>query len=633
MTSAPGKLQLTFAELFERRLKTMPGKKTKIQITVHAEVRYTFGSTSELESKDWGPFHANIPQLSKKDMYKFMMYTLLKNGFNILSTQTTEEIGATIITHKKSFFKHHKMGRLKLESFFLNNKNKIKIHGSETCVIDYIWHEVKGQRGFKTYTYEKLSDELSKYDTTEEFPYLSTQEIVNWIRECHSNISVHAYTATYKKFMKHISDRPDIILTFVVKDHHLHSITDPELKKIASSSNKKGSVNLFQHMSEVKWIRRHDKFIKYEDITDQTENSIIICPPEMKIHTTVCQYMLRYNYYVEYLHFSNNGQLDSFVDHKNNMYVEDNDYESRKLICNQMRETYNVHDFLWANHSWTSLPNSLFKMMNGYLPESSYNNKTREMLDRFYPRAIQWCSFKDKPKNLVNIDICKQFPSILINNTTVIPIYTIHDHVEIFEGTQKMDNNKALYYPELNESGEFYIDTFEIKKFDQNIKIEAAFYHAILIKFLVYKLGMPVSNIKRKLIAKHGIRCDTLSEFMLYLFKNFPEKEAKKRSVSFIGDLGRKYNLTDYGFTCQDLQPCQDVWTQGLIDKKSVSIDNFENLYLVREQKIERILSDHTSINRFVISGSILQCLSLLKRNWTEQSELFSINTDGFFYN
>lgn len=30
MTSTPGKLKLTFAELFERRLKTMPGKKTKI---------------------------------------------------------------------------------------------------------------------------------------------------------------------------------------------------------------------------------------------------------------------------------------------------------------------------------------------------------------------------------------------------------------------------------------------------------------------------------------------------------------------------------------------------------------------------------------------------------------------------
>ena len=57
--------------------------------------------------------------------------------------------------------------------------------------------------------------------------------------------------------MKHTSNRPDVILTFFVKDHHCHPITDPELKRIASSCNQKGSVNLFQHMSELKWTRRH----------------------------------------------------------------------------------------------------------------------------------------------------------------------------------------------------------------------------------------------------------------------------------------------------------------------------------------------------------------------------------------
>ena len=113
MTSAPGKLKLTFAELFERRLKTMPGKKTKIQITVLAEVTYTIGSASELESKEWGPFHISIPKLTKSDMYKLFIYILLTNGFSILSTQTIEEVGAKIITHKKSFFKDHIMGRLK----------------------------------------------------------------------------------------------------------------------------------------------------------------------------------------------------------------------------------------------------------------------------------------------------------------------------------------------------------------------------------------------------------------------------------------------------------------------------------------------------------------------------------------
>ena len=133
------------------------------------------GATSELESKSWGPFQISIPKLSKKDIYKLMLYVLLTNGFNILSTQTIEEVGATIITHKKSYFKHHKMGRLKLESFFLDNKNLIKVRGPDTCFLDYIWYGVKGKRSFKTYTYEKLSDELVEYSS--HYPFMSTQEI------------------------------------------------------------------------------------------------------------------------------------------------------------------------------------------------------------------------------------------------------------------------------------------------------------------------------------------------------------------------------------------------------------------------------------------------------------------------
>ena len=225
MTSAPSKLKMAYAELFERRLKTMPGKKTKIQITVLAEVRYTIGSTSELESKERGPFHISIPKLTKSDMYKLFIYILLTNGFSILSTQTIEEVGAKIITHKKSFFKDHKMGRLKLESFFLDNRKKLKVLDDYTCVIDYIWSEIKGKHGFKKYTYDSLADELADYSTSR--PFMSTQEIINWVKEHHpSNISVHAYTATYTKFMSYISHAPDVVLIFFVKHHHVHPITD-----------------------------------------------------------------------------------------------------------------------------------------------------------------------------------------------------------------------------------------------------------------------------------------------------------------------------------------------------------------------------------------------------------------------
>ena len=312
---------MTFAELFERRLKLIPGKKTKIQITVLAEVRYTIGSTSELESKEWGPFHISIPKLTKSDMYKLFIYILLTNGFSILSTQTIEEVGAKIITHKKSFFKDHKMGRLKLESFFLDNRKK-KVRDDYTCVIDYIWSEIKGKHGFKKYTYESLADELADYSTSR--PFMSTQEIINWVKEHHpSNISVHAYTATYTKFMSYISHAPDVVLMFFVKDHHVHPITDPEFKKVASSKNQIGTVNLFEHMSELKWTRRHDKFTMYDDLTPKNQNNIIVCPEDLDVRTAICQYMQTSGYYVEYMHFNNNGKLDGFLDHKN-MFVENN---------------------------------------------------------------------------------------------------------------------------------------------------------------------------------------------------------------------------------------------------------------------------------------------------------------------
>ena len=464
-----------------------------------------------------------------------MLYVLLTNGFTILSIQTIEEVGATIITHKKSFFKNHKMGRLKLESFFLDNKNKLKVRRKDTCVIDYLWHEVKGKRGFKTYTYEKLSEEL--IDFAESYPFMSTQEIIDWVQECHSNISVHAYTSTYKKFIKHIFNTPDIVLTFFVQDHHLHPITDPELKRVASSCNQKGSINLFEHMSELKWSRRHEQFVMYENIDNEIQNHIIVCPPEMQVKTAVCEYMQKSNYYVEYLHFNNNGQLDGFLDHKNNMYVENNDYETRKKICDKLFNIYYVDDFMWANQSYTALANSLFIIMIGYLPESSYNNKTRKILDDYYPKAIQWCSFEDQPENLVNIDICKQFPSILVQNGITIPVYNIHDCIEKFEGKQEMDNDIGLYCPELNNNGEFYINEYTIKYFGVPLKIEAGFYHISLIDFLVYELKMPISNIKYKLIAHHGLKCDTFKEFITYIFENFPESEAKKMSNSFIGEL------------------------------------------------------------------------------------------------
>lgn len=127
---------------------------------------------------------------------------------------------------------------------------------------------------------------------------------------------------------------------------------------------------------------------------------------------------------------------------------------------------YKSADFLWTTQSYTSLATSLFKQMYGYLAESSYDIKTRQVLDDFYPRALHWCSTGEQPDNLVSLDISKCYPSVLINNKSPIPIYTIDDVVEPF-----------THRSQLNYYGEFYIDEYVIQRFGDS----AGFYSRDLV--------------------------------------------------------------------------------------------------------------------------------------------------------
>lgn len=48
----------------------------------------------------------------------------------------------------------HKMGSVNLTSFLFDKQRPITSHGEDLCVTDYVWDQVKGQRGFKSYNYE-----------------------------------------------------------------------------------------------------------------------------------------------------------------------------------------------------------------------------------------------------------------------------------------------------------------------------------------------------------------------------------------------------------------------------------------------------------------------------------------------
>ena len=74
-----------------------------------------------------------------------------------------------------------------------------------------------------------------------------------------------------------------------------------------------------------------------------------------------------------------------------------------------------------------------------------------------------------------------------------------------------------------------------------------------------------------------------------------------------------------------------NCWTLAMSEHKNLSIDHYNDLFLVREQTVDRIFSDHTSINRFVVSEAILKCLRLIETCHGKDSKLYACNTDGIF--
>ena len=107
---------------------------------------------------------------------------------------------------------------------------------------------------------------------------------------------------------------------YIVKDHHCFPITEEALKRLASKANQGGCDNLLKYMSDLKWTRRHENVTRINTTDDikclEKENHIIILPPKIKMKEAVESYSKINEYYIEYMHWNNNGMFDGFIDHK-----------------------------------------------------------------------------------------------------------------------------------------------------------------------------------------------------------------------------------------------------------------------------------------------------------------------------
>ena len=225
------------------------------------------------------------------------------------------------------------------------------------------------------------------------------------------------------------------------------------------------------------------------------------------------------------------------------------------------------------------------------------------MLDDYYPRALQWCTIENIPHDVVSFDICKSCLAVLLKNNFSIPTYSIHDVIEPF-GCRS----------DLRKCGEFYIDDVVLNNYRTPINIEAGFYSSNLVSYLVEQLSMPTKHIKYMITTKRARKPDTFSKFIEFLFTNFSEKQAKGLANSFIGCLGTNYSKLNQGFTYNDHDTAMCCWTSAMNEKRNITIDHCQDIYLAREQTCQRLNHDNISINRFVVFEASLNFLLLINQ-------------------
>ena len=106
----------------------------------------------------------------------------------------------------------------------------------------------------------------------------------------------------------------------------------------------------------------------------------------------------------------------------------------------------------------------------------------------------------------------KHFGKCMVEWTTDIPIYSIHDNIEEFKDIC-----------DLEKTGEFYMDEVVLDKYGCDLKIKAEFYSNNLVKYLVHILKMDPSNIKYKLITHKALQPDMFKSFIKHIFDNFKQ--------------------------------------------------------------------------------------------------------------
>ena len=507
----------------------------------------------------------------------------------------------------------------------LNTKNFKLREG--LCVEDYLELKICGRTNFRHYNRVRLENEL--FWTTHKMKNYSTNDIISWIKKYNLAIDVYAFDPTYHLIAKHITrgGRKDkIMLCYMMNNHHIHPIENKALftslkanvKSILKYKNINNKYNTNHRCNYQNFLKFDGNTMDINDLIDGkldiSKDMVYFSKDDIKWSELMISIINRTGYGAEVIRPYNKSFIHPV---SNQLYQQIDNYNQRLDVCNALYEKTNLLNFKFQNKTIAQLSEELFDIKFGHIPKSSHSKLSIKLLDEF--ATLPLSSGVDNPtlKYKYHFDIKKCYATVAtdILYDKKLPIHTIMDNVELYDGSKNL------------KCGLYLIDEFIHKS---GLRVDTMWMCDFEVKKYLEKGYITYDNIKLQYLARYNISGSVLSDFVKYLFENFETHIANALYHRFYGKFNTKRKRENYAFITES----EDValgYLKEYMDSATYT-DMGEGKYLVERKKNERLIRDNIGLYTSVLGGGRMKLLDMIEKFCDNESVVLNaVRVDSIY--
>lgn len=556
----------------------------------------------------------------------------------------------------------------KFRSQMIENMNSIEIPQRDGyCVYDYVCAKIMSV--YKRSNKVKIQEQLQKISGKPIEEGLSVDNIKQ-LQKLYPRISMYCFNPLNKMFFRSKATRDSekvVIMVFKINHNHLYPIENEEVFNVIRRGKNNELLNEMKFKvkitkSNYQYIKAVDNYVEKaseksaiskaldgdcEDDDDDDEDYIEEehAPIDIRTGEELCKgldeekdvyvfddcelfmrcleyIMTTTGFVVDRINFNNVGHIVGFLHPTTDKaFIIDANIEERQQVCKFLNKHFETNEFNFKNQTYASLSKRIFKYLTGTIPMNHYNVPMREFMDNNFCRPLSYSiSLKEETDKFSAVDIAKCYSSVMCDNDTDYPIYSIYD-VPI----------KGYKY---THCGEYYVKNCHISQIQGSARpflLPSAVYGANLINKLIDRKYISEDDIIYTFRPSYIVRRDIYKDFIEFCYKNFDKSVAKSLVNSYTGTLNTIYNKQYNGAIVSDTYMAMAMINEYDDVEAFPLLNSDENdLFIVKQETKNRRISDLSSIYRHIISGGIWKLIELienvLKSNPT--ASLISVKTD-----